>query len=115
MLFAGINLEDIEPVVVSYVTKGETEGIWEEDGWGFYDVIGLIADNEAVFGDPENNMIQTDIPSTHPNFDGILELLLKHADVVFDKNGKEIEKSDFSEHVDQLESCFVAIGECSPD
>ena len=42
MLFAGINLEDIEPVVVSYVTKGETEGIWEEDGWGFYDVIGWL-------------------------------------------------------------------------
>ena len=115
MLFAGINLEDIEPFVVSHVTKDESEEMWEEDGWGFYDEIGLIADNEEVFGDPENNMIQTDIQSTHPNFDGVLELLLKHADVVFDKNGREIEKSDFKEHVDQLESCFVAISECSPD
>jgi len=115
MIFAASNVEDIEPLAMAHVTRGEPEGTWEDDGWGFYDDIGFVCDNEDVFGQTTNNLIQTNIPGTHPNFARILELTISNANVCFSGDRSEISQSEFQEKATSGELRFLAISECSPD
>ena len=117
MLFAGVNIKDLEDVVVQYVTKTELDGEeerWEEEMWGFEETLSEMMFNEEIFSDVEETGIETKISRSNDNFDDFLAFTLKDVDIFFDSDGKEIDKHEYEEKVKKSSSCVISVCEVSP-
>ena len=118
MIFAGLNIEDMEPIVMAYVRKDAPEGVWEDEGWGGFDTLGLL-EGETNHPNRETGesgyLWQTDIPSSDSDFERLLDLVLENAEEVFDAEGKPLTKAKFKTLAMKTDPCFVAVSEALPD
>ena len=84
MLFAGVDVKNMEEVVVKYVVETELDGEeerWEEEMWGFEDELSEKMFNEDIFSDVEETGIETKISQSNDNFDEFLVFTIKEADI----------------------------------
>jgi len=117
MLFAGVDIKELEDVVVKYVIKTELDGEeerWEEEMWGFEEELSEKMFNEDIFSDVEETGIETIISRSNDNFDEFLAFTLKDVDVFFDSTGNEIEKNEYEKKVKESSSCTISVCEVSP-
>jgi len=117
MLFAGVDIKNMEEVVVKYVIETELDGEeerWEEEMWGFEDELSEKMFNEDIFSDVEETGIETIISRSNDNFDGFLAFTLKEVDVFFDSAGNEINKHEYEKKVEESASCTISVCEVSP-
>lgn len=117
MLFAGVNIKDLEDVVVQYIIKTELdseEERWEEEMWGFEVTLSEKMFNEEIFSDVEETGIETKISRSNDNFNDFLAFTLKDVDIFFDSAGKEIGKQEYEEQVKESTSCVISVCEVSP-
>ena len=117
MLFAGVDIKELEDVVVKYVIKTELDGEeerWEEEMWGFEEELSEKMFNEDIFSDVEETGIETIISRSNDNFDEFLAFTLKDVDVFFDSTGNEIEKNEYEKKVKESSSCNISVCEVSP-
>ena len=71
MLFSGVDIKNMEEVVVKYVIETELDGEeerWEEEMWGFEDELSEKMFNEDIFSDVEETGIETKISREHRIF-----------------------------------------------
>jgi len=118
MIVAGLNIKDMEPLVMAYVRKDAPEGTWEDEGWGGFDTLGFLEGetNHPNRETGENGYLwQTDIPSSDPDFERLLDLVLEHAEVLFDEEGRSVTKAKFRTLAMKTDPCFVAVSEALPD
>ena len=117
MLFVGINLKDLENVVIRYVVEnyldGE-EGRWEEEMWGFEETLSEKMFNEEMFNDVEETGIETIVKQKSNNFDFFIGFSLKESDIFFDSNGNEINKDKFEDNIKNNLIEYLSICEVSP-
>ena len=102
MLFAGVDVKNMEEVVVKYVVETELDGEeerWEEEMWGFEDELSEKMFNEDIFSDVEETGIETKISQSNDNFDEFLVFTIKEADIFFDGAGNEIDKNEYEKKV----------------
>ena len=117
MLFAGVDIKNLEDVVVQYVIKTELDGDeerWEEEMWGFEDELSEKMFNEDIFSDVEETGIETIISRSDDNFDEFLAFTLKDVDIFFDSTGNEIDKHEYEKKVKGSASCTISVCEVSP-
>jgi hypothetical protein len=117
LLFVGINLKDLENVVIRYVVEnyldGE-EGRWEEEMWGFEETLSEKMFNEEMFSDIDETGIETIVKRNSDNFDFFIGLSLKESDVFFDSKGIEINKEKFEYNIKNNLIEYLSICEVSP-
>jgi len=119
VIIAGLDIEDMEPIVMDYGKKDAPEGIWEAEGWGCFDTVSFL-EGESVSANgretgEEGYGWQTDIPSSDPDFERLLGLVVKKAEALFDRDGKPVKKSKFKALAMKTDPCFVAVSEAFPD
>ena len=117
MLFAGVDVKNMEEVVVKYVVETELDGEeerWEEEMWGFEDELSEKMFNEDIFSDVEETGIETKISQSNDNFDEFLVFTIKEADIFFDGAGNEIDKNEYEKKVRESSSCTISACEVSP-
>ena len=117
LLFAGVNINNLEDVVVEYIIKTELDGKeerWEEEMWGFEETLSEKMFNEEIFSDVEETGIETIISRSNDNFNDFLAFTLKDVDIFFDSAGKEIGKQEYEEQVKESTSCVISVCEVSP-
>ena len=81
--YIGINTGDLEDTVENYVIKnnlqGDPDDLWLQNGWGFFEELGMITlDNEDLFRDLELEGLTTIVQSTNPNINKFIELCLQY-------------------------------------
>tara|TARA_B110000027_G_scaffold2270_1_gene1982 strand:- start:197 stop:556 length:360 start_codon:yes stop_codon:yes gene_type:complete len=118
MLFASVNLIDMEDVVIDWVVDNEMAGnseSWEDNEWGFYEELSFKVVDESIFDDVDETGVQTNISKGNEHFDKFLTYSLDKSDAFFDENGTEIEKQEYEVQVKGSESCVISISECHPE
>ena len=98
MLFASVNLIDMEDVVIDWVVDNEMGGnsdSWEDNEWGFYEELSFKVVDESIFDDVDETGVQTNISKGNEHFDKFLNYSLDKSDAFFDENGTEIEKQEY--------------------
>jgi hypothetical protein len=116
MLFAGVDIKNMEEVVVQWVIKTELDGEekrWEEEMWGFEDELSEKMFNEDIFSDVEETGIETIISRSNDNFDEFFAFTLKDVDIFFDSEGNEIDKNKYEKKVKESSSCTLSVCEVS--
>ena len=117
MLFAGVNIKNLEDVVVQYIIKTELDGEeerWEEEMWGFEETLSEKMFNEEIFSDVEETGIETIISHSNENFNDFSSFTLKDADIFIDSAGKEIDKNEYEAKIKEDLSCVISVCEVSP-
>lgn len=117
MLFAGVNIKDLENIVFQYIVKTELDGeeeSWEEEMWGFEETLSEKMFNEEMFSDVEETGIETKISRSNDNFNDFLAFTLKDVDIFFDSAGKEISKEEYQDQVKESKSVVISVCEVSP-
>ena len=117
MLFAGVDIKNMEEVVVKYVIETELDGEeerWEEEMWGFEDELSEKMFNEDIFSDVEETGIESKISQSNDNFDEFLAFTIKEADIFLDGAGNEIDKHEYEKKVKESSSCTISACEVSP-
>jgi len=57
----------------------------------------------------------TDIPSSDPDFERLLALVVKKAEAIFERDGKPFKRSKFKALAMKTDPCFAAVSEAFPD
>ena len=115
MLFAGIDIADMEAAVMKYVIEVEFDGEkdrWEKEMWGFEAELGEKMFNEELFRDVKETGIETKISPNNEQFDELLAFTIKQADVFFDSLGNEIARSEYEKKA-KGSSCTISCCEVS--
>jgi hypothetical protein len=116
MLFASINLKDMEGSVSDYIIKNILDGDkkrFEEEMWGYEEYLSEKMFNEEMFSDVEEDGIQTNISRSNKNFQQLYEFSCG-ADVFFDSSGKRISEQEYEEQVQTDLNCVISVCEVSP-
>ena len=118
MLFASINLQDMEGAVIEWVVENElggNEDSWEDNEWAFYEELSLKDHDEDIFDSVDETGTQSNISSEDGNFHQFFVYALDKAKAFFDGNGREIDKQEYESQVNACKSCVISISECHPD
>lgn len=116
MLFASINLKDMEGSVSDYIIKNildDDKKRFEEEMWGYEEYLSEKMFNEEMFSDVEEDGIQTNISRSNKNFQQLYEFSCG-ADVFFDSSGKRISEQEYEEQVQTDLNCVISVCEVSP-
>jgi len=118
--YIGINTGDLEDTVENYVIKnnlqGDPDDLWLQNGWGFFEELGMITlDNEDLFRDLELEGLTTIVQSTNPNIIKFIELCLQYGVVFFNEKHQEISSDKWKKQVEVSIKCTISICECEPE
>tara|TARA_B110001452_G_C14860130_1_gene300546 strand:+ start:71 stop:436 length:366 start_codon:yes stop_codon:yes gene_type:complete len=117
--YIGLNTGDLEDTVENYVLKNilyDDLDLWEQNGWGFFEELGMITlGYENIFTNLDLDGITTIINSNNLNINKFTNLCIEHGNVFFNETHDEINSDVWLDSLKVSRDFTISICECEPE
>ena len=117
--YIGLNTGDLEDTVENYVLKNilhDDLDLWEQNGWGFFEELGMITfSNENIFTNLDLDGITTIIKSNNLNISKFTNLCFEYGNVFFNETHDEISSDVWLDCLKGSKDFTISICECEPE